>query len=88
MKEMFRDDDPDHRDIIFSDETHIYLVTSPNKRNIKKWRKTTPGARSHILLYSANLSVWCGFVSSEVIRLFDDTEAGTHLYSLKRTRIC
>ena len=71
---MIQDEELDPGDIIFSDESHIYLATSPNKQNIREWRSPLP-------LHSAKVTVWCGLNSSKIIGpyFFEDAETGTPL---------
>ena len=68
-------------DIIFSDESHVYLKSSPNKQNTRSWGLSKPEKRTSVPLHSAKVTVWCGLNSTKVIGpfFFEDAVTGTAL---------
>ena len=52
--------------IIFIDESHIYLKSSPNKQNQRDWRDEKPVVRSQVPLHSPKVTVWCGMSSTKM----------------------
>lgn len=66
-------------DIIFSDESHIYLTTSPNKQNNRVWSPNKPDQRNHIPLHSAKVTVWCGLNATKIIGpyFYEDPASGS-----------
>ena len=62
--------------IIFSDESHVYLKSSPNKQNDREWVKNKPDACNKVPLYSPKVTAWCETNSSRVFGpyFFEDEE--------------
>ena len=62
--------------IIFSDESHVYLRSVPNKQNNREWLPEKPQASNAVPLHSPKVTVWCGITSSRVLGPYffeDDT---------------
>ena len=53
-------------DIIFTDESYIYLKSSPNKQNQRDWRDKKPVVRCQVPLHSPKVTVWCGMSSRKI----------------------
>ena len=70
IEDMIQDNDFDPGDIIFSDESHVYVKCSPNKKNNREWRLTRPENRTSVPLHPAEFIVWCELNSSNVIGPF------------------
>ena len=80
IEEMIQNDfDPGQ--IIFSDESHVYLHSTPNKQNNREWRLSRPNNRTSVPLHSAKVTVWCGLNSKKVIGPFfyQDPDTGSPL---------
>ena len=80
IEEMIQNDfDPGQ--IIFSDESHVYLQSTPNKQNNREWRLSRPENRISVPLHSAKVTVWCGLNSTKVFGPFfyQDPDTGAPL---------
>ena len=60
IEELIQNDELDPSEIIFSDESHIYLKGSPNKQKNRKWGISRPENRTAVPLLSAKVPIWCG----------------------------
>ena len=81
IERMIRNDGLDPGQILFSDESHIYLRGSPNKQNNREWRLTKPDNQASLPLHSPKVTVWCGLNSSKVMGpyFFEDPDSGAPL---------
>ena len=81
IHEMIQDNEFDPGDIIFTDESHVYLQSSPNKQNNREWRFSRPENRTSVPLHSDKVTVWCGLNSTKVFGpyFFEDSETGSAL---------
>ena len=79
IERMIRNDELEPGNILFTDESHIYLRGSPNKQNNREWRVSKPDNRTSLPLHSPKVTVWCGLNSTKVIGPYfyedPDTEA-------------
>ena len=66
MVQLMEAEELDPADIIFSDESHVYLSSSPNKQNSRLWRPKKPEIRNHVPLHSMKVTVWGGLTGSKV----------------------
>ena len=75
---MIQSGELDPGNIIFSDESHVYLHSSPNKQNSRQWLAQKPDTRSSVPLHSQKVTVWCGFNSRKVFGpyFYEDSESG------------
>ena len=55
IEEMIQNDELDTRNIIFSDESHVYLKSSPNKQNNREWCLSRPAYRTSVPLHSSKV---------------------------------
>lgn len=78
VKSMIQSGELDPGNIIFSDESHVYLHSSPNKQNSRQWLAQKPDTRSSVPLHSQKVTVWCGFNSRKVFGpyFYEDSESG------------
>ena len=66
IEEMMQDNDFDPGDIIFSDESHVYLKCSPSKQNNRERRPTRPENRTSAPLHSAKVTVWWDYSQAKL----------------------
>ena len=78
IKQMIEREELDPADIIFSDESHVHLNSSPNKQNSRLWRTKKPEIRVQVPLHSEKVTVWCGMNGTKVFGpfYFEDPETG------------
>ena len=76
VKGMISSKELDPGNIIFTDESHVYLTSSPNKQNTRLWLSKKPEIRSQVPLHSEKVTVWCGFNAKKVFGPFfyEDSE--------------
>ena len=81
IREMIQNDEVCPGNIIFSDESHVYLKGSPNKQNNREWCVSRPADRTSVPLHSSKVTVWCGLSSAKVYGpfFFEDRETGAPL---------
>ena len=81
IKQLIESGEIDVSEIIFSDESHVYLKSSPNKQNVRQWLAEKPKTRSPVPLHSAKVTVWCGFNSTKIFGpyFFENSETGEAL---------
>ena len=81
IEEMIHDNEFDPGDIIFSDESHVYLHSVPDKQNNRQWCLSRPENRTSVPLHSAKVTVWCGLNSTKIFGpyFFEDSETGLPL---------
>ena len=80
IEELIQNDfDPGQ--IIFSDESHVYLQSTPNKQNNHEWGLSRPENQISVPLHSAKVTVWCGLNSTKVLGPFfyQDPDTGAPL---------
>ena len=78
MVQLMEAKELDPADIIFSDESHVYLSSSPNKQNSRLWRAKKPEIRVHVPLHSMKVTVWGGLSGSRVFGpyYYEEEETG------------
>ena len=67
IEQLVNDGELDVGDILFSDESHIYLSERPNKQNCRVWSFTKPAQNCSIPLHSPKITVWCGLNSTTIL---------------------
>ena len=67
--------------IIFSDESHFYVISKPKRQNFRKWSTTKPEFQVSTPLHSAKVTVWCGLTATGIIgpSFYEDPETGAAL---------
>ena len=70
VKGMISSKELDPGNIIFTDESHVYLTSPPNKQNTRLWLSKKPEIRSQVPLHSEKVTVWCGFNAKQVFGPF------------------
>lgn len=66
--------------IIFSDETHFYLLSYINKQNCRIWENESPRETQEKEMHPGILTVCCGFCACDVIGpIFFKNENDIHL---------
>ena len=66
VMDMIESEELNIGDIIFTDESHIYLKSSPNKKNQRGWRDEKLVVRSEVPLHSPKVTVWWGMSSTKM----------------------
>ena len=66
VQQMVEEENFDVGAIIFSDESHIYLKSKPNKQNWRQWSVTKPSTIYSIPLHSQKITVWSGIDSNKL----------------------
>ena len=71
----------DLKDTIFSDESHFYIMSKPNRQNFRKLSSTKPEIKVSKPLHSVKVTVWCVVTAPKIIGLFlyEDLETGAAL---------
>ena len=67
IEQLVNDGELDVGDILFSDESHIYLSARPNKQNCRVWSFAKPAQNCSIPLHSPKITVWCGLNSTTIL---------------------
>ena len=63
IEEMIQNDEFYTWNIIFSDESHVYLKSSPNKQNNRGWCLSRAANRTSVPLHSSEVTARCGVTS-------------------------
>ena len=81
MKRALEEEEIQLGNIIFTDESHIYLDDVPNKQNNRKWQATKPDFNFEKPFHSLKITIWVGMTANRIFGpvFFEDPVTETAL---------